>query len=422
MDLKFSLINNDGIKKIEGGAEASLRKNDVSIKTKEGRTLNFEYKDMNEIKDDDHELQINFFNGSSLILSKLGYKFKDFRDRLRSRRNKKMLDLLLMKESLKDRFEGEFSYIGEKKEKEGDRKEEEGSAEFRVYETGLVVVPEVSDLFRIPYGDIYELKEGDYTLKIKTGIGEELNLKKMGRSHKEFIKDLKEALSDLSDNVQSELKKFSKLSDIGSYELTEISELMRDGRAVSRKEINALSNEAWKGLINSLKDVGLEKEYSFLKSLSECDESFIGIKRGLMGDLTKEYVWLLIPILNTDKDKVGNAVVMESASNGSGKATYVFRAMKSNVYAKIEDINQLEEKANEFIKKANRAMMDINFRREPIYLSDNKLKEKKYRKYRFAVNRMSSLKFLRKNYLGRVFHRSEKQWKNKVKRILKKAT
>ncbi|PTD94589.1 hypothetical protein C9439_01875 [archaeon SCG-AAA382B04] len=414
MDLKFALIDDDGIKKMEGEAEATLRKNKVHFKTKKGETLEFKYKNMEGIEEKDHNLDIDFFNKTSLSLSNLGYKFKGFSERLRAKRNKKILKLLLMEEGFKDRFEGEFGYIGVDRELKGD-------GEFRIYETGLVVIHSSGELFRIPYGDITEVNEEEYTIEIKTGIGEKLDLKKLGRAHKKFIDEFREAFSQLSENIQSELRELSKLSDIDAYELSEISKLMRDGRAVSEREIKDLSSNLWRALMNSLDDVGLEWEYNFLTSLSEVDETSIGVKRGLMGDLTKQYVWLLVPILNTDKEKLGNAVVMESSSNGTGKATYIFRAMEKSVYAETDSLSELKKTAQEFIKKMNRAMMDINFRREPIYLNDDKLEKKRYRKYKFAVQRMPSLRFLRQNYLGRVFHRSKDQWKQEVEDILVEA-
>lgn len=41
---------------------------------------------------------------------------------------------------------------------------------------------------------------------------------------------------------------------------------------------------------------GLNESYRFLKGLARQDKIAVGFKRGLMGDLTGEYVWFLIPI------------------------------------------------------------------------------------------------------------------------------
>jgi hypothetical protein len=63
-------------------------------------------------------------------------------------------------------------------------------------------------------------------------------------------------------------------------------------------------------------------------------------------------------------------------------------------------------------------MIDINFRREPIFLPENTLDNPKYVQYRFAVAKMPSLKTLRTLFIGRVIHSSIDQWKNDVTSLL----
>jgi hypothetical protein len=69
--------------------------------------------------------------------------------------------------------------------------------------------------------------------------------------------------------------------------------------------------------------------------------------------------------------------------------------------------------------RINRLMIDINFRREPIYLSDERLKEPQYSKYLYAVRKIPSLKALRELFIGRVIHSSFEQWKSDVSDLLK---
>jgi len=63
-------------------------------------------------------------------------------------------------------------------------------------------------------------------------------------------------------------------------------------------------------------------------------------------------------------------------------------------------------------------MIDINFRREPIYLSEEELNEPEHSKYRIAVQKMPSLEVLRDIFIGRVFHKSMEQWKNDAIELL----
>jgi hypothetical protein len=66
------------------------------------------------------------------------------------------------------------------------------------------------------------------------------------------------------------------------------------------------------------------------------------MKRGLMGDLTGEYIWFLVPIFSIDSVQPGNAIAMEATSNeGSGKATYFFRITDPQQY--LNKFKNLEE-------------------------------------------------------------------------------
>ena len=70
------------------------------------------------------------------------------------------------------------------------------------------------------------------------------------------------------------------------------------------------------------------------------------------------------------------------------------------------------------IGQVNHSMIDVNFRREPIYLPDERLLEPRYVRYFHAVRLLPSLRVLRESFIGRVMHVSEDQWKRDVKALL----
>ncbi len=73
---------------------------------------------------------------------------------------------------------------------------------------------------------------------------------------------------------------------------------------------------------------------------------------------------------------------MESISGeGSGKATYFFRIVSRKDYPNFKSLEDLHRGVDNFIKRINRCMLAINFRREPIYLPDERLEEPQYQKY-----------------------------------------
>lgn len=63
-------------------------------------------------------------------------------------------------------------------------------------------------------------------------------------------------------------------------------------------------------------------------------------------------------------------------------------------------------------------MIEINFRREPIYLTENQLESTEYTQCRFAIAKIPSLKILRDQFVGRVIHGSKEQWTTDVNSLL----
>ena len=70
---------------------------------------------------------------------------------------------------------------------------------------------------------------------------------------------------------------------------------MKDGRAATRKEIEQQSAGLLATPNQKNRGSWLTTEYDFLNSLSAKDQVCVGIKRGLMGDLTRYVHMAVIP-------------------------------------------------------------------------------------------------------------------------------
>jgi len=144
------------------------------------------------------------------------------------------------------------------------------------------------------------------------------------------------------------------------------------------------------------------------------------MKRGLMGDLTAEYIWFLVPIYNLDGTQPGNAIAMEAtAMEGNGKATYCFKITDPKIYRNFKSEEELQVAVDKSLKQLNRDLIIVNFRREPIYLTDAQLKSTTYVAYRRAVSKVPALQELRRLFIGRVIHNSPEQWKEAITQLLK---
>ena len=78
----------------------------------------------------------------------------------------------------------------------------------------------------------------------------------------------------------------------------------------------------------------------------------------------------------------------------------------------------LTARMSQFIQTVNRPLLTINFRREPIYLTEEMLARSQYEQYRYSVMRIPELQVLRRLYIGRVIHNTSEQWQSDIEDLL----
>ncbi len=315
-----------------------------------------------------------------------------------------------------------------------------GSCELRLYETGLVALVERGEPLRFHYSSISGVTEGDYSLTLALENGDKLVLSRMGGYLEPFKKALNDAMNTLSLEAQGLIKGVAPQAD--SSVARRAARLMRDGKAARKADLDAISPAIWRGLEKKIEEAGILEEYRFLRSLAQPEEMCVGLKRGLMGDFTGDYLWMLAPVYGSNAvileavavgegesaEPLASAVKAEGeappgdvpeekeeASAGSGRwATYVFKAMNRSEYPPQD----MGAKMDEFIKELNDCMLSINFRREPIFMADEDLELPKNVKYWHSVQRLPSLRELRGRFIGRVVHVNREQWQKGVRDLL----
>jgi hypothetical protein len=384
----------------------------------------FSYADIAEISDHDYKVDLYLTSKEKLSLWGLGYQYEDFLFQLFRLRNELLLKYLLMEESLLQAgFEAQFARLDSNRQMI-----QTGNCEIRLYETALVVLPQKGEPIRLPYCYISQVNKADYKLAVTSESGEKTEFSMLGEKLDPLAKALSDAFNKMMLRTQENIKEL--IPDTAPSNVHKLATSMKDGRAAKRKDIEQLSPEFWRLLTKKIEKAGISKEYEFLDSLAAKDQVCVGLKRGLMGDLTGSYTWLLIPLRHAGSNRLNNAVALESfitkddsqekeedQTPATAGATYFFRTMGRKEYAQAKDEDLTRELEN-FTNNINRCMIDINFRREPIILSEDQLKSAKYIQYWFATAKMPSLNTLRKLFIGRVIHSSPEQWKNDVTSLL----
>ena len=128
-------------------------------------------------------------------------------------------------------------------------------------------------------------------------------------------------------------------------------------------------------------------------------------------------LWYFCPLV-TDGRPI-NAVAQEVTSE-PGHATYVFRLMEPERFGSLSG-DALAEEAGAAVARLNRALLTLNFRREPIYLPDEEIEQGRYTRYKVAVRKLDYLKWTRQSFLGRAIHKDEATWRSQLDQAIARA-
>lgn len=411
-----------------GEAKASLDTASLTLAPPAGEPLTISLREILTLAAADYAVSLELAAGERLSLSRLGHAYEDFVRELSLARSEVLLrDMLMQEKLLKRGVSARYQRF------EGEKAAGEGPCQVRVYETGLVVLPFGGDPVRLPFGYVAGLADGDYRLTVTTEQGGRIVLSMLGRELDPVKKALTDAMSALALRSQAAVKELLPLAD--AVTARRLAALMKDGRAARRADVDAISPQLWPDLEKKLAAAGMGEEYRHLDALARRDRICIGYKKGLVkGD---EYVWLLAPVYGDRA--AGNAIVMEVAqvgeaadepaadaaagpaggapTAGPGKATYLFRILSRKEYPGASQ-ETLDTATDAAIKLINDCMLAVNFRREPVYLPDDRLREPGYVKYLFSVARLPELRELRGRFVGRVFHYGPDQWKGDLRAAL----
>jgi len=407
----YAWLNQAGGVVREGRARLVMDEECLALAPEGGSGRRIPYRDIVEVKQGDYQAVLLLSSQEKLLLHRLGYNYEDFLRLLFRERGGMLLEDMLMQEKvLRSGFEATYNYYDASDQVLG-----EGRCEPRLYETALVLIPEQADPLRFLYSEMMDLEAEGHTLKVTTEYGEGVVFSRMGYHLDGFKHNLEVAINRLEERTQALVKQLLPMAD--PAQVWKLARVMREGRAASRHEINAVSRKFWPVLEKKVDESPIKEEYAYLKSLAQAEQMAMGVKRGLMGDLTGDYVWFLFPVYSSDPTQPGNALIMESFSDReTAQATYLFRITGQSEYAsgKVD----MKAETERMLRRVNRCMQAINFRREPIYLPEERLREPRYLRYLYALRRLPALEELRKLYIGRVSHGSFEQWQQGVAKLI----
>jgi len=386
---------------VDGPAE--IWSEGMLLKPRQGMTIYIPYTETTRIEPANYRVNISK-PSADIVLSSLGTRYDGFSQKLVDTRGDALVSALLMKEpNIICETRAFYTHTT-------GSKQFSAACRARICPTSLILIPAEMLPLRIPLSFIKSVDAENFKLKIttsKTGIFE---LSRMGNAFQYFLDSLTGAQRALEATAIEAI--LEMLPSATSDEIQTLAKMMPEGWPAARKDIETISKELWKLLETKVNDTPLAQTYDYLTSIGEAEHAAIGLKK----TMKSTYVWFLVPITGT-LENGGNTLAMEIVTE-KGHATYLFRVLsrKSFTTPPREEFLRETERLAETLSEA---MIATGFRREPIYLDDERLLTEAYRKYLFAAGNLSELKLLRRRFYARTIHRNFENWKQNLHEALR---
>jgi hypothetical protein len=332
------------------------------------------------------------------------------------------------------RFSGSFEQAGVS-----------GPAEIRLYKSNLAVLPAASAGFQWRLADVDELKFDASTYEVVLQSGEaRLKFSRLARRTEELAVKISEAMNALATQTAQALH--GLLPFLDPDQLQACARILREGRSASLAKLTAIHRQIPVALAANAVDKDLKPYYDALVARAAAGAGYAGFKLihggaedgaashddksgpddqaaddGVGGapdadaDAPQTLYWFLFPIAAKAGRATPANVVAWEASSRSGRATYFFRLIDPAQAGRLSDPAVVDAS----VRRLNRVLAMLNFRRRPIYLSDDELAmDPKFHRYAIAARRIAEVREVRASFLGRAAHTSMEAWQAQVEGIL----
>lgn len=433
----------------EGAFRARFDAQTFTLTPESGAAMAFDLGDLDAVVAADWEIRLPLYTGNTVLLRQLGKAYETVsHDLLDAYRNRALQCLLLEDMEEVARFNGTFA-LGS----------QSGPAEIRLFKTNLAVLPMASQSFQWRLADVDSVRfdTESWEVALQAGDGQfkdQLKFTRLAKRTEEFADKVREAIRALA--TQSAQALYTILPFLNPDQLQAAAGLMREGQSAPVSRLAAIHAKIPAALTANAVDKDLKPYYDDLVARNGNGMLYAGFKLIRPEDQDKseaassdeEQDWRndVAALTNSPDYRIskeeephgvdesgpevlywfffpipGNVVAWE-ASSRSGRATYFFRLADPAQAAQLRDPALAPGLIDAGIRRLNRVLGMLNFRRRPIYLSDDDLAmDPKYQRYAIAARRLPDLRQVRASFLGRAIHSSHEAWQEQVNGILKKA-
>lgn len=377
--------------------------------TDKGEMIN--YCDIKEFYYRNDKLFFITFAKAKYTLSGIGTAFEEFLRTIYKSRNEFLVEALFMRHG---KLKGEFDAYFDRYSKFS-KPINKGDCKLKLYEGGLVIVPEDQDAFGINFNfvNFHEFVDDEYQWKITMDDGSITIISHLGNDYEMFQENINEVFGSMYEKlVNEDLKEVFYDFDAGT--LLKLAYKLRGGKTVNLKEIQkmdkALADRVLEFFFN---DKVLAEKFDMFNKMTDEYSRYFGIAKD---PLTHQgFVrWLMyaLPEYNTVVFCILNKWIDEDQPvNPKGAHdTFFFKI--------IIEKGLPSEKVADKVLEIEQSLVNLNFTKDPCYKDKKELRNSPFR---YAIRKLPYLRILRKSYSGMANAESVSEWQKQAKEILEKS-
>ena len=431
---KFQYLAPGGACVQEGACRLHFDAQTLTLTPESGAAIAFDLGDLDSVTAADWELRLALYTGRTLVLRQLGKAFDNFaHDLTDAFRNRAVQCMLLEDMQEIARFTGNVEIADSAP----------AAAEIRLYKSNLAVLPIAAKSMQWRLADIDDVAlDSAYEVAVQSGSSR-LKFTRLAKRTEEFATKLREAMNALATQTSQALH--GMLPFLDPEQLQSCAALLREGRSASLAKLAAIHTQIPVALASNAVDKDLKPYYDLLLARSADGLGYAGFKLirpedgeaatapadnedadvGASGTPDSDAAapdtlyWFFFPLAQSGR--LANVVAWE-ASSRSGRATYFFRLVDASQAAQLADPARAASLVDASIRRLNSVLAMLNFRRRPIYLSDDELAmDPRFHRYAIAARRLAEVREVRASFLGRALHSSPEAWQAQVDSIMSKA-
>jgi hypothetical protein len=435
---RYQYLDQAGQTLQEGGCQLQLDSTSLILAAPPAAALAIDLGDVDALVAADWELRLTLYTGKRLLLRQFAKTYDNLVQALTNAYRARSIRCLLLDDLVKlASFECQFELVENGAAPRG------GVAEMRIYQSNLAVLGATAQPFQWRLSDIEDVRfdEPSYSVILKSVEGQ-LKISRLARRTEEFVSCLRQAMADLAASAARALQEVFTFLD--PDQLQSLAGLLREGGSAPVKKMAAIHPQIPVAFLANAVDQDLQPYYEQLKARSVQSRLQAGFKlirpdeaAGAGGASQAELpdgedtedvprvrglYWFFFPLTLPGGTEPANVVAWEANSAG-GRATYFFRLVEPQQSGLLADPAQGEVLVEAALRRLNRALALLNFRRRPIYLSQQEIgNDPRYHRYAIAARRISVVGELRERFLGRAIHGTLATWQAQVDAIIARAT